>query len=87
MAPPTARLGDTSTHGGAIATASPNVSANSIPVARLHDQFNCPLHGTQQIVTASGTVKANGRGVARIGDLISCGATISSGSPNVTTGD
>lgn len=87
MTLPTARLGDTSDHGGAIATASPDTYVNSIAVARLNDQFDCPLHGQQQIVTASGTVFCNGRGVARIGDLISCGARISSGSPNTTTGD
>lgn len=84
--PAVARLGDTSTHGGAIASASPNVYCNGIRVARLGDSFICPIHGPQSITSASSTVFVNGIGVARIGDSISCGATISSGSSDTYSG-
>lgn len=81
--PRVCRLGDTSSHGGAVTSASPNVFVNSIAVARLNDTFSCPIHGAQTIVSASGTVFANNRGVARLGDAISCGAVLTSASPNV----
>ena len=84
--PQVARLGDTIDHGGEIITASPNVYANSIRVARLNDQVNCFRHGIQTIVSASSTVFANSRGMARIGDRVSCGAVIVTGSPNVFAG-
>lgn len=81
--PQVCRLGDTSDHGGAITSASPDTYCNGIRVARLSDSFACPIHGGQTIVTASGTTFVNLLGVARIGDLISCGATLTSGSPDV----
>ncbi len=81
-----ARLGDTASHGGEIATASPDVTANGIGVARVGDSYDCPIHGANPIVTGSATVKANGRLVARVGDATACGAVITSGSPNVDAG-
>lgn len=80
------RLGDTSSHGGAVASASPDTYCNGIRVARLGDSFACPLHGLQTIASASTTVFVNNRGVARIGDSISCGAVLSSGSPDTWAG-
>lgn len=84
--PKVCRLGDTSTHGGAIITASPDVFCNGIKVARLGDSFSCPIHGIVQIVSASGSVFVNDRGVARIGDSIACGAILSSGGLDVYSG-
>ena len=84
--PQIARLGDTSSHGGAIITSSQNVNANGQGVARQADTLLCPFHGPQSLVGCSGTVKANGRGVVRVGDAAACGATIVSGSPNVFAG-
>lgn len=84
--PPVARLGDTASHGGAIATASRDVSANRLGVARVGDIYDCPIHGANPIVTGSRTVSADGSAVARVGDLTECGAVITSGSPNVFAG-
>ena len=54
------RLGDTSTHGGEVTGASPDVYAEGSPVARLGDPFSCPIHGTVSIESASDDVFANG---------------------------
>lgn len=80
-----ALLGSTTDHGGHIYTASPNVLANGIQVARYGDGHYCPQegHGYNNIVSGSPTTKANGLPVARVGDTTSCGATIITGSPNV----
>lgn len=84
---PNCRLGDTSTHGGAIITASHNTRVNGIPEARLGDILLCPIHGPNPIVTGSPRAQVNGRLIARIGDLASCGAVLSSGSHNTRTGN
>lgn len=81
-----ARKDDTISHGGFIVAGSPNVITNARQTARLGDPVICFIHGSQFISSASGTVRANGRGVARLGDMISCGAVISSASPNVFAG-
>lgn len=77
---PYARLGDTTDHGGAIATASPFVFSEDFlhPLARLTDEYLCDIHGLQTIVTASEFVFENaiGIGYARLGDAISCTALI-----------
>jgi uncharacterized Zn-binding protein involved in type VI secretion len=86
MSQKVARLGDKSDHDGTITSASDNVQANDIGVARLGDTHDCPTHGQGTITSASTKVLANDRGVARIGDTISCGAVITTGSPNVEAG-
>ena len=73
------RLGDTSTHGGTVTSASPDVRAEGKFVARLGDTFLCPAHGARVIASASAGRRANGRGIARHGDSDSCGATLISG--------
>lgn len=82
-----ARLGDTSDHGGVIITASENVNADGIGVAREGDLHSCPIpgHGVTPLVSGS-TRKVNGKGVIRIGnseDHAGCGAIITQGSPTV----
>lgn len=84
--PPVARLGDTGSHGGEIISASPNVTADGIEVARVGDIYACPIHGSNPIVTGSATVFANASNVARLGDLTECGAAITSASPDVFAG-
>lgn len=86
MAPRTARIGDTISHGGAIIEGSPDVTANGIPVAREGDAVMCAIHGLQRIAAGSPTVSTNGRQRARVGDPTTCGAVITSGSPDVETG-
>jgi uncharacterized Zn-binding protein involved in type VI secretion len=79
-----ARLGDPSSHGGTIISASSDVKANGIGVARQGDMHNCPIrgHGVTPL-TAIAQTKTNGRQTITVGATAGCGATIVSGSPNV----
>lgn len=67
-------LGNCSVHGpnigGTIITASPDVIANSIGVARLADSVLADCGCSAMVITACGTVVANSRGVARLSDLV-----------------
>lgn len=88
-----ARLGDPSVgvcaiHGpraGNIVTASPNVFANNIPVARLGDTVLASCGHTGILVTGSPNDYANNLLVARIGDSTAgiYVATIVGASPDV----
>jgi AcrR family transcriptional regulator/uncharacterized Zn-binding protein involved in type VI secretion len=77
MAADVALLGSSSDHGGTIISASPDVHACGIQVARCGDRHACPIpgHGVTEIVVCDPTVFANGRGVARVSDKAGCGAT------------
>lgn len=87
MAYRVARLNDTSNHGGIIISASGNVKANGVGVARVGDLHSCPIsgHGTTSLshVTATGAWNVNGRQAINEGDIAACGAVINTGSPNV----
>jgi uncharacterized Zn-binding protein involved in type VI secretion len=86
--PPVARLGDTSSHGGHLITASADLTADGIAVARLGDLHTCPItgHGTTAMVTASVTFFDDAKGIVRVGDLAGCGAAIATGSPTTSAG-
>jgi len=78
------RLGDSSTHGGETITASPTTAADGIKVARIGDEFDCPIHGKVTHVEGSPTTKADGIPICRVGDLISCGARCTGASPTTS---
>lgn len=88
MGEPLARLGDTSSHGGIIITSASKTFVNGIPVARKGDLHSCPIkgHGVTPITGGSDSVFVEGSAAARVGDSIGCGAVITSGSPNATSG-
>ena len=71
-----------------VGTASPDVHACGVKVARCGDRHACPItgHGVTEVVVCDPTVFANGRGVARAGDKAGCGATITTGCPTVEGG-
>lgn len=79
-----ARLGDASNHGGHIITASSDVKADGIGVARQGDSHQCPIsgHGTTPLTAITTKTKVNGRLVITVGAHAGCGATIVAGSPN-----
>lgn len=87
MGKPVARLGDTSSHGGSIVSASSTFDLMGVPVARVGDTFACPRHGKQTIVTGSPTHTDNGKPLAHVGSKVSCGATITTGCATFTIGD
>jgi uncharacterized Zn-binding protein involved in type VI secretion len=80
-----ARVGDTASHGGSLASGSPNTNCNGVAVCRIGDIYNCPTHGANPIISGSTVTLVNGAGIARVGDSTSCGAVITSGSPNVAS--
>lgn len=80
--PKVVRVGDPGSHGGAVSTGSPTLSANGIPVARVGDTYDCPEHGPNPITSGSPDTTADGQAVARVGDSTACGATLTDGSPD-----
>jgi uncharacterized Zn-binding protein involved in type VI secretion len=83
---PVARLGDTSSHGGTIISASTHKTADGRGIARSGDDHSCPLpgHGITAL-SATSVNTCDGRQIVRIGDVAGCGAVISSGSPVVSS--
>lgn len=88
MGQPRARLGDMTSHGGRLITASSDVLVDGLPSVRLGDLHTCPIsgHNVTPVVSASGSVLVDGRPVARVGDTVGCGATIIRGSSGVAAG-
>ena len=78
--PLVARLGDTSTHGGAIVTACSKTFAEGPPIARRGDILACPKHGLNPIVdNVSPKTFAEGEHTAKTGSITVCKAVIISG--------
>lgn len=74
-----ARLGDTSTHGGAIITSASKTMCEGALIAREGDILDCPAHGPNPIVGHSNKLKVEGKFCARHGDATACGAALVSG--------
>ncbi len=80
-----ARLGDASSHGGTIISASSNLSADGKGVARAGDQHSCPISGHGITPLSSSSTNTNGgKSIVRVGDTAGCGAVITAGSPTVS---
>ena len=78
-------IGDKCTHGAIIVTGAPNIDSNSLPVARLGDLVNCPLHGLNPFISAcSPTVYRDGKPVTINGSVTQCGAVLILTSSNVS---
>lgn len=98
-AAPAARIGDATSHGGAVVTGSPNVLIGGRGAARVNDTATCPQfvpgdppvpHVGGPIVAGSATVLINGRPAARLGDPIveaaGPGSAVAGGAPTVVIG-
>jgi uncharacterized Zn-binding protein involved in type VI secretion len=79
MSGPVIRLGDKTSHGGAVLEASPHSDSGGIAIARLGDKTSCPIHGNGTIASGDMTMIVDGKPVARNGDKTSCGATLIAG--------
>lgn len=77
--PAIVRLGDTSTHGGAVITAASKWDCMGAKIARKGDSFDCPIHGVNPIVQGSGKWDCEGKPIARHGDKTQCGASLIAG--------
>lgn len=78
------RLGDATSHGGKVVTASGTAHAHGIAVARKGDVCVCPINGHSPCIIAEGdpTVLIAGVPVAFEGHKTSCGATLISSTPS-----
>ncbi|MFK1566675.1 PAAR domain-containing protein [Pseudomonas aeruginosa] len=84
MTKPFIVLGDTSSHGGAVQTATTGFTDNGIPVAGHGDMLACPIHGPVAIQASGSGMQANGKTPARDGDTAACGASLIASQKGVT---
>ena len=80
------RLGDPTSHGGVVVSATSNFIMFGKPVALVGDNCTCPKKGHDHCVIMEGdpTWTFDGRGVALEGCKLSCGAVLISTLPHVT---
>ena len=78
------RLGDRTSHGGYVVSATSRVTVMGIDVARLGDQCTCPKkdHNNCYIVEGDPNWTIDGVPVALEGHKLSCGAVLISSMPN-----
>jgi uncharacterized Zn-binding protein involved in type VI secretion len=71
-------LGDKTSHGGTVISASGFTYTGGVSVARKGDMASCPRdgHGTCPIISGDYTVIIDGQPVAREGDSTACGAIL-----------
>lgn len=88
MAQAIVRLGDKTTHGGTVITASVIHTIRGIGIARQGDMVACPLpgHGTNPIVEGCVVFTIEGRGVALHGHKTACGCSLIASFPGATQG-
>lgn len=80
-----ARLGDATSHGGAITVGIPTIRIYGQPIAVAGISIaTCSLlHGASPLASGSASVLAYGAPVSRLGDCTGCGAQVISGAANV----
>lgn len=76
-------LGDTSSHGGSVQSATAGFTVNRIPAVVQGDTFECPLHGAVTVQAPGRGMQANGKTPARDGDKTSCGASLIASQKNI----
>jgi len=99
MSKPAARLGDTTSHGGAIVAGAPTVLIGGKPAARQGDMHTCPLvnpgvppppHVGGPATLGSPTVLICGQMALRMGDMTTCSGppdSVLMGCPTVLIGE
>ncbi|AIY42075.1 hypothetical protein LT85_2917 [Collimonas arenae] len=82
------RLGDKTTHGGVVISASSIHTIRGLGIARVGDMVTCPQsgHGTNPIVEGSPTFTIDGRQVALHGHHTACGCALISSIPTASQG-
>jgi uncharacterized Zn-binding protein involved in type VI secretion len=79
MSRPFIVLGDKTSHGGVVISASESTGSNGKGIARIGDKVTCPKKGhggVTVIVTGDPTMMIDGQPAARHGDLTACGASL-----------
>lgn len=81
------RLGDISDHGGTMITATSGFNVNDIKVCVSGDIHSCPIRGHGDTpVTGTAQINSSDKMVIKTGDVAGCGAVITQGSLNSSTG-
>jgi uncharacterized Zn-binding protein involved in type VI secretion len=77
------RLGDMTTHGGKVVTASGDALVNGLAVARQGDACVCPIpgHSPSVIIEGDQNILDGGKPIAFHGHKTSCGATLITTAP------
>lgn len=88
MSLPVVRLGDSTSHGGKVISASTTHLIDGIGIARVGDQVVCPMpgHGINPIIEGAPTYLIGGRMVALQGHHSACGCTLISSLMTATYG-
>jgi len=79
MTRPFILLGDKTSHGGVVISASASFDCYGRGIARIGDKVTCPLKGhgsVTTIITGDSTAIIDGKPAARHGDLTACGASL-----------
>lgn len=79
MAGPLIKLGDKTSHGGAVVEASTQSDTGGVGIARMGDKTTCPKHGPNPIISGDSSLIIDGKPAARHGDKTACGATLIAG--------
>ncbi|MGV3345434.1 PAAR domain-containing protein [Enterobacteriaceae bacterium LUAb1] len=77
-------LGDATTHGGVVISASSTLYIDGHQVAMVMDWVSCPRHGASQILEGDQTIQEEGRQVALNNALCGCGCRVISSHPDVS---
>lgn len=81
-------LGDKTTHGGAVISASSTMVVNGKAVALVGDKVSCPVpfHGVNHIVEGSPEWSSDGKAVVVDGCRCQCGCQVISSAPDCAIG-
>jgi uncharacterized Zn-binding protein involved in type VI secretion len=88
MSLPIVRLGDSTSHGGKVISASTTHLIDGIGIARVGDMVTCPHagHGINSITEGASTYLIGGRMVALHGHRCACGCALISSLVTATHG-
>lgn len=78
-------LGDKTTHGGYVITASSTLYINNKNIALVGDSVSCPKHGTNRIIEGSPDSFDNGIAIVINNCLCACGCRVISSENSATT--
>lgn len=81
-------LGDKTTHGGEVITASSTTIVNGKKVALIGDEIRCPVpgHGINAIIEGSPEWNSDGKAIVVDGCRCECGCQVISSAPDCSIG-
>ena len=78
------RLGDKTSSGGRVQSASTTINMLGKGIARVGDIATCPKHGTNAIAEGYPNINDHGQPIAFHGHRLSCGCYLITSLPNVS---